>query len=292
MAVAEPLLFAIRAATGISLAPGLVRAVPGGSINSCYAARARDGRMLFLKLNEPDCGPMFAAEYEGLRALAAAGEVRVPLPLAHGVAGDAAWLLLEHLELEPGSHAAGAKLGAALAAQHRHSAAAFGWGLDNTIGTTAQANQWHADWTGFFGKRRLGFQLRLAAASGDAAIAGRGARLLAALPGLLAGHSPPPSLLHGDLWAGNWAMTSDGMPVIFDPAVYYGDREADLAMTELFGGFPPAFYEAYEAAWPLAPGYAQRRDIYNLYHVLNHLNLFGGSYRGQAISLMDRLLAD
>ena len=111
------------------------------------------------------------------------------------------------------------------------------------------------------------------------------------LPAFFPGHEPLPSLLHGDLWSGNAAALAGGEPVIFDPAIYYGDREADLAMTELFGGFPPAFYEAYGAEYPLDAGYATRRQLYNLYHVLNHLNLFGGGYRVQAERMIAQLLA-
>jgi fructosamine-3-kinase len=247
--------------------------------------------MVFLKVNEPDCAGMFAAEFDGLSELASARAVRVPGPLAHGATEEAAWLLMEHLELEPGSCAAGAALGEALAAQHRVTSDAFGWRTDNTIGSTAQPNGWRADWIGFFAESRLGHQLRLASGGRDNELTDKGTQLLELLPAIFAGHTPQPSLLHGDLWGGNWAMTRDGMPAIFDPAVYYGDREADLAMTELFGGFPPEFYVAYDAAWPREPGYAVRRDVYNLYHVLNHLNLFGGSYRGQAISMIERALS-
>lgn len=284
-------LIAGLAAAGIALAPRSARAIGGGSINECYRVADRAGRLLFLKVNHADCAAMFAAEAEGLRELRAAAAVRVPQPLAHGVAGATAWLALEYLELEPGSGAAAALLGERLAAQHGHIAERFGWRRDNTIGTTPQHNAWCDDWTGFWRERRLRPQLDLAARAGfGSRLAERGERLCAALPRLFAGHEPEPSLLHGDLWGGNWAMTRAGEAVIFDPAVYYGDREADLAMTELFGGFPREFRAAYEAVWPLAPGYSRRRDIYNLYHVLNHLNLFGGAYLGQALTLMDRLL--
>jgi fructosamine-3-kinase len=279
-------------AAGVAVDPRTVRHVPGGSINSCFQLSARDGRKHFLKLNEPDCGPMFAAEAAGLAELVAAGGARVPQPLGHGATASSAWLLLEFIPLETGSETAAARLGTALAAQHRHAGQAFGWHRDNTIGSTLQRNRWQDDWPAFFATYRLGFQLRLAAENERSTeLDEKGAALLARLPELLAGHRPSPSLLHGDLWSGNWAMTGTDEPVIFDPAIYYGDREADLAMTELFAGFPRAFYVAYAAAWPLDPGYAARRDIYNLYHVLNHLNLFGGSYLRQALGLLDRVLA-
>jgi fructosamine-3-kinase len=131
-----------------------------------------------------------------------------------------------------------------------------------------------------------------AANDAGARLVARGERLLEALPALLERHRPPASLLHGDLWSGNYAYTRDGEPAIFDPATYYGDRETDLAMTELFGGFPREFYAAYQSAWPLDAGYATRKRLYNLYHVLNHFNLFGGGYLAQAQGLIDGLLSE
>ena len=149
-----------------------------------------------------------------------------------------------------------------------------------------------SDWIEFFAQYRLGFQLDLAERSG---YGGRwleqGRRLCSRLADFFDGYRPRPSLLHGDLWGGNWAADAAGEPVIFDPASYFGDREADLAMTQLFGGFGRAFYDAYTSAWPLDPGAGTRRDLYNLYHVLNHLNLFGGGYRAQAERMIGRLLA-
>lgn len=281
----------IASAAGIRIAE--LHPVAGGSINRCYRADTADGRHFFLKLNDATGAPIFAAESEGLRELQVAGAVRVPEPLAHGVSGDSAWLLLEHLDLRPGSAAAAGALGTALARQHRYTSQRFGWHRDNTIGSTPQPNGWHEDWIDFWRERRLGFQVRLARQNGyGAALGDRGERLSELLPKFFSGYAPVPSLLHGDLWGGNWAMAPDQQPVIFDPAVYYGDREADLAMTELFGGFPAEFYAAYERAWPMDRGYRHRRDIYNLYHVLNHLNLFGGRYLHQAIDLMDRLLRE
>jgi fructosamine-3-kinase len=279
-------------AAGIAVDARSARVIPGGSINECYRVANRHGGAVFVKVNAPDCAEMFAAEFEGLTAIRAAAAVRVPEPLAYGVADGAAWLALEFLDLGSGSTQAGGRLGERLAAQHGHTGDRFGWHRDNTIGTTPQRNAWHGDWPGFWREERLGPQLRYAAANGyGRETAARGERLVEGLPHLFAGHSPVPSLLHGDLWGGNWAMTRTGEPVTFDPAVYYGDRECDLAMSELFGGFPRQFRLAYEAAWPLDAGYGLRRDIYNLYHVLNHLNLFGGAYLGQAVTLMDRLLA-
>ncbi len=267
------------------------RAVGGGSINDSYLLTTSAGERWFLKLNDAARVDMYAAEAAGLEELAAADAVRVPRPVAHGIAGHQAYLLLEYLELGHETSLSAAELGRRLAAQHRVTQDRFGWDSDNTIGRTPQQNGWCDDWIVFWCERRLGFQLKLARDDGyDHGLLTRGAELLDRVPALLAGHSPAPSLLHGDLWAGNWGATPAGEPVIFDPAVYYGDRETDLAMTQLFSGFPPEFYSAYEAAWPLSPGHEQRFALYNLYHVLNHLNLFGRSYAAQAMGLVDRLL--
>jgi protein-ribulosamine 3-kinase len=185
-----------------------------------------------------------------------------------------------------------AALGEQLAAMHRATRDRFGWRRDNTIGSTPQVNMQLSDWVEFWRRHRLGYQLDLAARNGyRGALQDKGAQLLERLPQFFKGYRPAASLLHGDLWGGNAAVTAGGEPVIFDPAVYYGDREADLAMTTLFGGFTPAFYRAYETQWPLDPGHRERHELYNLYHVLNHLNLFGGGYRAQAEGMIDRLLA-
>jgi protein-ribulosamine 3-kinase len=167
----------------------------------------------------------------------------------------------------------------------------FGFAQNNFIGTTPQPNAWKDNWPDFWREHRLGFQLRLAAQNGyGGQLQSLGEKLSDALPAFFAGYTPQPSLLHGDLWSGNHAYLQDGTPTIFDPATYYGDRECDIAMTELFGGYPADFYAAYRAAYPLDAGYATRRDLYNLYHILNHANLFGGGYARQAEQMMLRLL--
>ena len=176
---------------------------------------------------------------------------------------------------------------------HRVCARAFGWDRDNTIGSTPQVNTADADWVSFLREQRLRYQLDLARANGaDAGLLDGGERLLDALPRFFDSYYPHPSLLHGDLWGGNWSADAEGQPVIFDPAVYYGDREADLAMTELFGGFDDRFYHSYRQAWPLDAGYNSRKVLYNLYHVLNHYNLFGGGYARQAQGMIETLLAE
>jgi len=173
---------------------------------------------------------------------------------------------------------------------HQSTRERFGWHRDNTIGLTPQHNAWSEDWVSFLREQRLGFQLQLAAENGfTGSLQVQGARLLKRLPVFFERYTPHAALLHGDLWGGNWACC-DGAPVIFDPAVYFGDPESDLAMTRLFGGFGTAFYEAYERKAPLAPGHRERCDLYQLYHVLNHLNLFGSAYLGRAQELINKLL--
>jgi protein-ribulosamine 3-kinase len=244
--------------------------VQGGCVHRCYRATRR-GRPVFVKVNDARLADAFAAEADGLLALRGAG-CRAPEPLAQGVAARHAYLLLEWLELR--SSGDFAAMGAMLAAMHRASADAYGWPRENYIGPTPQENGACETWMEFWRERRLEPQLALASRNGH--------RLEPApVWRLLEGHHPTPALLHGDLWSGNAAFIAGGEPVLFDPAVYYGDREADLAMTELFGGFPAEFYDAYHKAWPLESGYELRKHLYNLYHLLNHLNLFGPSYLAQ-----------
>lgn len=268
-------------------------AVGGGCINTASVLSGKDGRRYFVKLNDAARVVMFEAESEGLAALAAAGGVRVPQPVCAGQTHSHAYLVLEHLELNGGNKRAAEQLGAGLARQHRAQGNYFGWHRDNTIGSTPQTNTPHQDWVAFYRNHRLGYQLELAQRNGYGGSVQRlGEQLLAGLEAFFGSYRPVPSLLHGDLWGGNHAATRNGEPVVFDPAVYYGDREADIAMTELFGGFDARFYDAYRAAWPLDSGYAVRRQLYNLYHVLNHLNLFGGGYGGQAEHMMRALISE
>ena len=232
------------------------------------------------------------AEVDGLARLTAAGALRVPRVLAQEASAAEAWLELEWFDLRAVDTAAEARMGAALARLHAVVGPAFGLDCDNAIGGSRQPNAPAGDWPQFWCLRRLGFQLELAARNGlRGRLLDRGRQLLERVPLFFAGYAPAPSLLHGDLWAGNRGVLADGTPVVFDPAVYYGDREADIAMTRLFGGFAAPFYEAYAAEWPLDAGAATRTDLYNLYHALNHLNLFGAGYRAMAESMVERLLA-
>lgn len=283
----DAMLQAIAEALDASVAELQLQGVGGGCVSD--TARVRAGsRTAFLKREPASRGWHLAAEAEGLEALATPGALRVPRPLARGEADGQAWLLLEHLEIQrSGDWAA---MGRALAATHGESAERHGWHRDNALGGTPQDNTREADWAVFFRDRRLRPQLALAAANGHSgAWLDRGARLAERLPAML-DHAPAPSLLHGDLWGGNAGFCA-GRPATWDPAVHYGDRECDLAMAALFGGFGPDFRRAYQAEWPLPPGHETRQDLYQLYHVLNHLNLFGAAYLGGARRLIDRLLA-
>ncbi|BCB27164.1 fructosamine kinase family protein [Sulfurimicrobium lacus] len=267
-------------------------AIDGGCINSAWRIEGC-GQRYFVKLNNPHQVSMFEAEADGLRDLARHGDLRVPTPICWGATDQHAYLVLEHMDLFSPASASWEALGTGLAAQHRHTLPRFGWQRDNTIGATPQTNGWQDDWLGFWRERRLGFQLELAHGNGYlGALQDKGNALMESLDKFFPGHLPAASLLHGDLWNGNCAADQYGNPVIFDPSVYYGDRECDLAMTELFGAFPPRFYAAYREVYPLDPGYSVRKTLYNLYHILNHANLFGGGYAAQAERMMERLLSE
>jgi fructosamine-3-kinase len=265
------------------------RSLSGGCINQAIKLTLRD-QAYFVKLNRADSLDMFETEAAGLEALATAGAIRTPGVVCSGQWEDHAYLVLEYIPLQKTGDPALA--GRQLAALHRATGRHYGWKQDNYIGATPQPNTPDDSWVEFWHGQRLGFQLALAERRGyGGALQVAGARLLGRLPALL-DHNPSVSLLHGDLWSGNLGYDRNGAPVIYDPAVYYGDRECDLAMSELFGGFSEHFYRAYDEAWPLDAGYATRKTLYNLYHILNHLNLFGGGYGRQALAMIDRLLAE
>jgi fructosamine-3-kinase len=280
----------IESATGLAAALEQNGSVGGGCINQ--AARIRYGETTyFVKLNSASGLDMFAAEAKGLEELRQCRELKIPAPVCVGSDGQSAWLVMENLAL--GGHGSAAALGEGLAAMHRITREAYGWDIDNTIGSTPQENAWLDDWIDFWRERRLRFQLDLAGRHGAGhALTAKGEQLIDEIPALFDDYMPAASLLHGDLWSGNYAYTADGEPAIFDPAVYYGDREADLAMTELFGGFGREFYAAYNQAWPVDAGYSIRKTLYNLYHILNHYNLFGGGYASQAQRMTESLLSE
>ena len=294
--IGSTLAEAISVAIGERFELIATEAVSGGCIHTALkiTGEMRGGKKsYFAKVNDAERKALFAAEADGLAAIEKAGSVRVPKVIARGDDDERAWLVLEWLDLVPLDARGGAALGEALAAQHRVRQEKFGWGRDNFIGSTPQVNGWTEDWLSFWREKRLVAQLRLAAHNRlPSRLIDRGERLVADCDAFFRNYRPAKSLLHGDFWGGNASAVASGPPAVVDPAVYVGDREADLAMTELFGGFPKEFKAAYRAAWPLDDGYSTRRDLYNLYHVLNHANLFAGSYVRQAEQSIEKLLAE
>lgn len=322
--VSEALAISIGSSIGAGLRSRPAERVHGGSINECYRWES-DAGPVFVKVAPARNIEMFVAEAAGLDELRRAKAVRVPQVLGVGISGAPAarvgagagadraasasadraasasaprdpsahaWLALEWIQSAAPSRATDSLLGEQLAQQHRATQATFGWTRDNTIGSSPQLNAESGDWPTFYRDLRLRYQLDLAARNGfGGRLQERGATLLDCLPEFFRSYRPNPALLHGDLWGGNRLTDEHGQPVIFDPAVYYGDREADIAMTRLFGGYGPELYAAYAANWAPDPGASTRTDLYNLYHVLNHLNLFGTGYLGQANALIDALLA-
>lgn len=281
---------AISAALGAPFNARSQRGVSGGCIHRALMLED-GGQRYFVKVNDATAAAMFEAEADGLEAIAATAAIRVPAVVTSGIAQGQAFLVLEYLDL--GGHGDPRAMGTALAALHRSGGPHFGWHRDNFIGATAQLNAPDRDWPSFFANRRLRPQLEWARERGCSRRLFDDGMILATRTGeFFDGYTPVPSLLHGDLWGGNAGGLADGTPVVFDPAVYWGDREADLAMTELFGGFGAGFLSAYRQAWPVDPGYAVRRTLYNLYHILNHFNLFGGGYAAQAENMVARLLSE
>lgn len=262
--------------------------VTGGSINETLVVQLASGGRYFVKTNAGEQPRMFATEAAGLRALAEVGELRVPEVIAH--TDD--FLVLELVEQGAPRRKFFEIFGQRLAELHRKSSGVsrFGFEHDNYIGSTPQQNRWSDDWVDFFRDQRLGYQLRLADTNGVASreLLQLGQRLMTRLDLLIGRPAEPSCLLHGDLWSGNYLCGKDGYPVLIDPATYYGRREAELAMTQLFGGFDRRFYAAYEATWPLESGAEERIELYKLYHLLNHLNLFGASYLGSCLQVMRR----
>ena len=290
MSLLEAISENIATTTGVDALSEQLGYVSGGDINQAMRVRHGD-TSYFVKLNSAHMLDMFEAEAAGLRELQRADALKIPQPVCWGANDESAWLVMENLSL--GGRGNPVALGEGLAAMHRITRPQFGWFRNNTIGSTPQSNTASDDWIGFWREQRLQFQLTLAERHGaGSALLSLGEQLLEVFPALFDSYQPEPSLLHGDLWSGNYAYTDNGKPAIFDPAVYFGDREADLAMTELFGSFGGDFYAAYENAWPVAPGYKTRKTLYNLYHILNHFNLFGGGYASQAQGMMGSLLSE
>jgi protein-ribulosamine 3-kinase len=289
----------ISAQTGAPFQVTSRTSVGGGCINQAYCL-SDDKRRYFVKTNSAARLDMFEAEFAGLKEIHDSTTIGVPQPVCTGKDASTAFLVLEYMPLGgSGGRDSIERLGQQLAAMHQSTQAQYGWKRDNTIGSTPQINDYGDDWSGFWRDRRLGYQLELAARHGHGGhLQRQGEKLLDRIDAFFQERRPQASLLHGDLWSGNYgfidsgSMKNAGQPVIFDPAVYFGDRETDLAMTELFGGFPARFYDAYNEAYPLDAGYSVRKTLYNLYHILNHLNLFGGGYLGQAERMIEVLISE
>ncbi|MEM6820953.1 MAG: fructosamine kinase family protein [Verrucomicrobiota bacterium] len=277
---------AISEATGEVFAVENIEPISGGCINEAIKI-SDSSRTFFVKLNWADQLDMFQAEEAGLREMADAGAVRVPQSICSGTANRKAFLVLEYIGLSSMNGKAEERLGCKLAEMHRTTSEHFGWWRNNTIGATPQINDPMETWPRFFAEKRLAFQCQLAEKRGLQLSGWQ--ELCDRLEGFFGDEKIEASLLHGDLWGGNASMDEQGNPVIYDPATYYGHRETDLAFTEMFGGFGSKFYATYEEAWPVSQGYSQRKELYNFYHVLNHYNLFGGSYGSQAVQILARL---
>ena len=274
--------------SGLAAAEVRVTPVVGGDINRAFRIEIGN-QTCFVKTNRAQLLTMFEAERAGLDAINASNTIRVPEVYLTGCQGDEAYIVMEYIELS--GRAQPERLAQALAAMHRCCHTRFGFDRDNTIGSTPQCNTYSDDWVEFWRLHRLDFQIRLAERNGfDAGLIDAGRRLAEVLDEFFVDYRPRASLLHGDLWGGNQAADAAGNPVIYDPACYYGDHEADLAMMELFGNPGERFFAAYREQFPIDPGYRRRRDLYNLYHVLNHANLFGGGYGGQARRMIEGLL--
>ena len=269
-------------------------AATGGDINQAFQLEVTDGTYnysYFVKQNSSRLLEMFEREAQALKAIIATQTIRAPRAICVGISKDTSFLVLEKLQLvQSGCIEDFAKN---LAAMHLCQNERFGFRQDNFIGTTPQKNAWRANWLEFFANERLAFQLGLLRNKGiSRSLFKKGNELIQKMDEVFAGYEPKPALLHGDLWSGNYGFVHGGEPVIYDPASYYGDHEADLAMLELFGRPGPAFFSTYNQVFPIHEGYKQRKTLYNLYHILNHANLFGGGYARQAESMIDTLLVN
>lgn len=279
-----------------------VRPVGGGCISNAMQISLTSDRLgsrsVFAKANAPSFVDNFQSEWDGLTALAATESILIPNPIAVGTSAARSWLITEWVETRPASEKFFDDFGRQLAELHRVTAGRhIGWPRDNFLGTASQPNTATASWVDFVAQNRIGYQLRWAIEQqrADAKLRRQGEAIVAAMPNLLAGRADETSLLHGDLWSGNYIFGATdenhcGAPVIIDPAVYCGCREAEFGMLKLFGSCPPEFYDAYQNAWPLADGWQRRINVYILYHLLNHLNMFGNGYLGQCHHVASEIL--
>jgi protein-ribulosamine 3-kinase len=276
--------------TGKNIGRLEVRSVAGGDINRAY--RLSDGKQqFFIKINSLERLAMFEAERHGLNEIREGDCIRCPEPIVCGTSGAFAFIVMEYLELS--GRVDEVRFAQQLAKMHLRKREQFGYPINNTIGSNPQANTYEQNWISFWQQHRLGFQLSLAKTNGiGSGLYEAGMRLNQHLGAFFSDYSPIASLLHGDLWSGNLGSDVVGNPVIYDPACYYGDHETDLAMMELFGSLSGSFFAAYHEVFPIDSGYRQRRELYNLYHILNHANLFGADYISQAGRTIKSLLAE
>jgi protein-ribulosamine 3-kinase len=263
-----------------------IKNIHGGDTSDTWQIQT-DEDELFLKKHSLDDSDICASEWQGLKELSKSDDIRIPKCFGTMELDSNCYLLLEHLHLHTHTPSSMALLGTQVAKMHKITAEKHGFHHNNYIGSNPQINNWSDTWIDFYTHCRLMPQAYM---SGDAFIEIKAEHLAAKIPSFFEDYKPVPSLLHGDLWSGNTAAIDEETPVIFDPSVYYGDRETDIAMTEMFGGFPPEFYKAYNTEWPLHSGYTKRKLLYNLYHSLNHYNMFGGSYLEQSKKIFNTLL--
>ncbi|WP_286235795.1 fructosamine kinase family protein [Thalassotalea sediminis] len=262
--------------------------ITGGDINQCFLVSGQKQRY-FVKINDKSVLEHFEAEAYSLNKIRESECIACPEVITTGIAFDRAFLVLNVIDFHQPSNKVWRLFGKQLAEMHKHTThGQFGWQQDNVIGSTLQTNRWSSNWRQFFAEQRIGWQLQLL--TEKSIVLGDIDFITDTCHQILLNHQVKPCLLHGDLWRGNVGF-SHQQPVIFDPASYYGDREADIAMTELFGAFPEAFYQSYHEYYPLPPAYDVRKHVYNLYHVLNHANLFGGVYIDQSKACIHRILS-
>lgn len=267
------------------------RRVSGGSINEAARLYSEQTGPCFLKWNRSDDPDMFVKEVKGLKLLASAEtDLVIPGVIEQGVMdnGTTAFLLMDYIEEGSAHNDSARKFGVELARMHQKQAGQHGLDHDNYIGRLLQSNKQHDNWVDFFVNERIDYQLQIAFDRGSLprSLKSNFENMYRELPNLMP--EEPPSLLHGDLWGGNYFYDSEGNAAIFDPALYYGSREMELAFTHMFGGFSSEFYEGYESEWPLESGFNERVDLYNLYHLMTHTNMFGGHYARQVQSIVEQ----
>lgn len=263
--------------------------IGGGCINQCYRLNTK-GQSYFLKVNDAKLLNMFEMEYKGLAAIASNRNLLVPVPICSGIEGNNSYLIMEFIHSSGREERYWENLGEGLAYMHQSTSGYFGWGYNNYIGRLSQSNRKHLNWLEFFVKERLQPQIQLGEDTGKLPVDVQRdlEKICSTIEQFI--NNDAPALLHGDLWSGNIMTGPQGEPYLVDPAVYYGNREAELAFTTLFGGFDERFYQAYNHSFPLSPGHQKRYDVYNLYPLLVHLNLFGSGYLGNIRNILKSYL--